>query len=165
MLAKAPPPPKAQPVPTGAIIDLRYVFNRWLLVRKTDAERGEIRFHTYGQYRRSGKRIDAVAGERPVHELTPDDTADIYSRIAAAHGIDAAKRAVAHLRDACRYAADHHWCPAINYGEKAVRKLASRGAPTMDWALYEPAHVRRILARVDELIATGIPRSRTSGSR
>lgn len=149
------PPPEPKAIPDGAIVTLHYVLNRWLLDRRADAQRGELRPGTFMQYKRSAKRLDDAAGHVPVDDFSPDKTRWVYDQVAAAHTVDVAKRSVAHLRDACRHAEEQGWCKPVRLGEKVVKKLVSRQAPVMKWRLYTPAEVRAILAEVDRRIARG----------
>lgn len=125
---------------------LHEILARWVKDLQGAAERGELRGSTWVQYRLSAKRIAAIAGHYLVRDITPDTTKGIYDRLAKAHGIDWAKRGIGHLRAACNHAADSGWCQPVRLGGRIVAKLASRPAVRMNWRLYTPAEVRRILA-------------------
>jgi hypothetical protein len=131
---------------------LHYLLNRWVIDRRSDAMRGELRPGTFQQYRLSAKRIDRLAGQVLADDVTPDTVKDLYDRLAAAHGIDFAKRAIAHFRSACNYAVEMRWCRPLRIGGRAIAKLATRPRARMKWKLYEPADLRRILAEITRRI-------------
>jgi integrase len=155
-LAEALPPPAA-----GANVRLTMhdLLNRWLIDRRGDAGRGELSAGAWQQYKLSAKRLDKVLGHYAAADVSPDVVRAAYDRLAADFKPDFAKRAVGHLRTACRHAEEHGWCPPVRLGAKLVAKLAARPQPRMRWQLLTPAQVRAVLAELDRRIAKGDGRS------
>lgn len=154
--------PVAQPKQVGGIVTLHYILSRWIIDRRDDAERGELTYGSFGQYRDSAKAIDAIAGHYNVADVTPDSTRAIYDRLAKDHTLDFAKRAVAHLRTCCRHAEEQGWCAPVRLGQKTVAKLIARPKVSMKWRLYTPAEIRTILDALEAKIRTADGRSRPS---
>jgi integrase len=150
-----------QPVQPGAV-DLHYILARWLVDRRADAERGELSGGAYYQYRLSADRIDAIAGHLVCDQVSPDTTKLVYDALAKAHGLDFAKRAIGHLRTACRHAEESGWCLPVRLGERVVAKLIERPKASMQWRLYTPRQVRDILAAADEWVKQAGPKHQHS---
>jgi integrase len=141
-----PLPLRVQSAQTDTNPPLQWLLNKWLVDRRGDAARDELRAASWVQYKLSAKRIDALAGYVLVEDITPDTVRDVYGRLVTRHGIDFAKRAIGHLRTACRHAAEMGWCRPVNLGERMVARLASRPPARMKWRLYTGPEIRRILA-------------------
>jgi integrase len=147
------------PAKVIGIITLHYVLGRWLKDCQLLMDAGKMSASAFMQYRRSAKRIDAVAGEMPIETVAPETAQGIFERISAEHGADAARRALAHLRTACRHAEDAGICAPVRLGRKMLTKLMSSERGSMKWQLYTPGQVQAILAEVDRLIREGDGRS------
>lgn len=121
------------------------ILNRWALARRQDCAEGKINAQTFNQYRLSANRIDKIIGHYKCSEFTPEHTEELHRRLVKAHTADGARRAIGHLRDCCRYAAERRWCRPVLFGEKIASALAARPAAEMKWKLYTPAQIQSIL--------------------
>jgi integrase len=131
---------------------LHYILARWVLDRRGDAQRGEIRGASFDQCLRSAKRIDLIAGSLFTDEITPDTTKSIYGKFHQKYGEDFARRAIGHLRTCAREAADRGWCRPIRIGNNIVAKLTARPQPRMKWRLYTAVEIRAILLECNRRI-------------
>lgn len=134
-----------------------WLFNKWLKQRLADADAKEITHGMYDEYRRSAKRITLHGGHILADDWTPDTTQQVYNAIRKTDGADAAKRAIGHLRTACRHAEEMKWCRPIAIGVKVVNKLSARPQATMQWKLYTPDQIRSIIDTQIESIRTSTP--------
>ena len=138
LMPLAPSNPTARPT-------LHWMLNKWLDQKLADAEAGELQHRTFGQYRRSCRAIDKIAGTQIVAEITPDWTQELYNRIRAVHSVDSAKRAISHLQTAVRHAEDMRWVSGVTLGNTLVKKLIGKGRPTMKFKLFTGPQIRQLL--------------------
>ncbi len=152
LVTKVQPMAEPKPPKPNERVTLEHILNRWLIDCRNDVVSGDLRVGTYGQYRRSARRVNKLVGHWLVEDVNPEMVRDLYSKLAAAHTPDAAKRAIVHLRTCCQHAAEQGWCGLVRVGTKTIRRLARRAGATMRWKLYTPAQVRTILAELDKQI-------------
>lgn len=139
-------------VKLDGVITLRYILNAWLAQRDRDFKAGKLSSSAYIQYVRSAKRINNIAGHIATDAISPDIVRSIYDRIRKDFSEDAARRAIAHLRQACRTGEDMDWCKPIRLGRQ-VSRLAATPPPSMKWKLFAPDQIRAIIAEVERKIA------------
>lgn len=150
LVAKVKPLAEPKSWAATARVTIHALLNRWLLDRREDADRDRLSPNAWSQYRRSAKRIDAVAGHWLAADWSPSQTEALHRQLADAHGEDFARRAVSHLATACRHAEEREWVDRpVRLGAKVVARLTCRPRAAMKWILYTPAQIRRILAAAD----------------
>jgi|GEM_PF-7026858 len=139
--------PIAAPVQPGAVVTVNGLLSKYVVARTRDHGAGRLSAVAFDQIRRSSKRIDAIAGTWLIADISPAAVEQLHGALVEAHTADAARRAIGHFGQACRYGAEVGWCLPVRIGR--IGRLSGRGKPTgPKWRMFGAGDIGAILAEI-----------------
>lgn len=135
------------PAPTNDAT-VHWMLGRYLVDRKADLDRGDLKTEAFDQIRRACRRCDDIIADTRCDLISPDLIRQLYDRLSAdLKSTDAARRTIGVFKAACTHAVEHDWIAPVRMGRPG--KFGGKAPPTMKWRLFTADDIARILAEIE----------------